>query len=45
MGKYSLLAYLGGNTVLEFLNSGPHALNSCMHLNNARCPVIDGLNR
>jgi hypothetical protein len=36
MGNYSLLSYMGGNIVLEFFYSGPHALISRMHLNNAR---------
>ncbi|MGD0347200.1 MAG: hypothetical protein ABSA85_10615 [Terracidiphilus sp.] len=35
MGNYSLLAYMGGNIALEFFYSGPHALISRMHLNNA----------
>ncbi len=35
MGNYSLLGYLGGNIALEFFYSGPHALISRMHLNNA----------
>jgi hypothetical protein len=35
MGNYSLLGYMGGNTALEFFYSGPHALISRMHLNNA----------
>ena len=32
MGNYSLLGYLGGNIVLEFIYSGPHSLISRMHL-------------
>jgi hypothetical protein len=35
MGNYSLMVYTGGNIALEFLYSGPHALISRMHLNNA----------
>jgi hypothetical protein len=35
MGNYSLLGYIGGNIALEFFYSGPHALISRMHLNNA----------
>jgi hypothetical protein len=35
MGNYSLLSYVGGNIALEFFYSGPHALVSRMHLNNA----------
>lgn len=35
IGNYSLLAYMGGNIVLEFFYSGPHSLLSRMHLNNA----------
>ena len=35
MGNYSMLAYMGGNIALEFFYSGPHALISRMHLNNA----------
>jgi hypothetical protein len=34
MGNYNLLAYIGGNIVLEFLYSGPHSLSSRLHLNN-----------
>ena len=45
MGNYSLLAYMGGNISLEFLYSGPHALISRMHLNNARGSTIQGPNR
>jgi hypothetical protein len=33
-GNYSLLAYMGGNVVLEFFPSGPHSLLSKMHLQN-----------
>lgn len=35
IGNYNLLAYAGGNVVLEFFYSGPHSLLSRMHLNNA----------
>jgi hypothetical protein len=35
MGNYNLLAYAAGNVSLEFFYSGPHALMSRMHLNNA----------
>jgi len=35
MGKHSLFAYMDGNIALEFFYSGPHALISRMHLNNA----------
>ena len=35
MGNYGLLSYMGGNIALEFFYSGPHALISRMHLNNA----------
>lgn len=36
MGDYSLLESIGANIALEFLYSGPRALISHMHLNNAR---------
>jgi hypothetical protein len=45
MGNYSLLGYMGGNIALEFLFSGPHALISRMHLNNAHGSPIQGPNR
>ena len=45
MGNYSLLAYMGGNIALEFFYSGPHALISRMHLNNAHGSTIQGPNR
>jgi hypothetical protein len=35
MGSYSVLGYMGGNIALEFFYSGPHALISRMHMNNA----------
>jgi hypothetical protein len=35
MGNYSLLSYMSVNIALEFFYSGPHALISRMHLNNA----------
>lgn len=35
MGNYSLLGNMGGNIALEFFYSGPHALMTRMHLNNA----------
>jgi hypothetical protein len=44
MGNYSLLGYMGGNIALEFFYSGPHALISRMHLNNARGSTIQGPN-
>jgi hypothetical protein len=34
-GNYSLLESVGANIGLEFLYSGPHALISRMHLNDA----------
>jgi hypothetical protein len=33
-GNYTLLAYAGGNVVLEFFPSGPHSLLTKMHLQN-----------
>jgi hypothetical protein len=33
-GNYSLLAYMGGNVLLEFFPSGPHSLLTKMHLQN-----------
>jgi len=45
MGNYSMLGYLGGNIALEFFYSGPHALISRMHLNNARVSPVQGPNR
>ena len=45
MGNYSLLGYMGGNIALEFLYSGPHALISRMHLNNAHGSPNQGPNR
>jgi len=45
MGNYSLLGYMGGNIALEFFYSGPHALISRMHLNNAHGSPIQGPNR
>jgi hypothetical protein len=44
MGNYSLLGYMGGNIALEFFYSGPHALISCMHLNNAHSSPEPGPN-
>lgn len=35
LGNYNLLAFIGGNVVLEFLYSGPHSLLSRTHLNNS----------
>ncbi len=45
MGNYSLLSYMGGDIALEFFYSGPHALISRMHLNNAHGSPIQGSNR
>ena len=45
MGNYSLLSYMGGNIALEFFYSGPHALISRMHLNNAHGSPMQGPNR
>ncbi|MGA2570873.1 MAG: hypothetical protein ABSF23_10160 [Terracidiphilus sp.] len=45
MGNYTLLSYLGGNIALEFFYSGPHALISRMHLNNAHGSPIQGPNQ
>ena len=45
MGNYSLLSYMSGNIALEFFYSGPHALISRMHLNNAHGSPIQGPNR
>jgi hypothetical protein len=36
MGNYAMLANVGGNIALEFLNSGPHSLLARMHLKNGR---------
>ena len=44
MGNYSLLSYMGGNIALEFFYSGPHALISRMHLNNAHGSPDQGPN-
>jgi hypothetical protein len=44
MGNYSLLGYMGGNIALEFFYSGPHALISRMHLNNAHSSPEPGPN-
>jgi len=44
MGNYSLLGYTYGNIALEFVYSGPHALISRMHLNNARGAPAPGPN-
>ncbi len=44
MGNYSLLGYMGGNIALEFVYSGPHALISRMHLNNAHGSTAPGPN-
>ncbi len=44
MGNYSLLGYVGGNIALEFFYSGPHALISRMHLNNAHGSPVQGPN-
>ena len=44
MGNYSLLEYMGGNIALEFFYSGPHALISRMHLNNAHGSPDQGPN-
>ena len=35
IGNYVMLGYVGANVGLEFFYSGPHALLSRMHLNNA----------
>ncbi len=45
MGNYSLLGYMGGNIALEFFYSGPHALISRMHLNNAHGSPDQGPNQ
>jgi hypothetical protein len=45
MGNYSLLGYMGGNIALEFFYSGPHALISRMHLNNAHSSPVQGPNQ
>ena len=45
MGNYSLLEYMGGNIALEFFYSGPHALISRMHLNNAHGSPDPGPNQ
>lgn len=45
MGNYTLLANLGGNIALEFFYSGPHALISRMHLNNAHGSPVQGPNQ
>ena len=45
MGNYGLPSYIGGNIALEFFYSGPHALISRMHLNNAHGALDQGPNR
>ncbi len=45
MGNYSLLSYVGGDIALEFFHSGPHALISPMHLNNAHGAPVPGPNQ
>jgi len=44
LGSYSLLTYMGGNVVLEFLYSGPHTLIMRMHMNNAHGSPVPGPN-
>lgn len=44
MGNYSLVGYMGSNITLEFFYSGPHALISRMHLNNAHGSTVQGPN-
>jgi hypothetical protein len=44
MGNYTLLGNMGGNIALEFFYSGPHALISRMHLNNAHGSTDQGPN-
>jgi hypothetical protein len=45
VGNYNLLVYMGGNIVLEFIYSGPHALLSRIHLNNSHGSPIEGPNK
>jgi hypothetical protein len=45
LGNYSLLSYAGGNIALELFYSGPHALLSRMHLNNAHGSPAPGPNQ
>ncbi len=45
MGNYSLLESIGSNIALEFFYSGPHALISRMHLNNAHGSPVQGPNQ
>lgn len=44
MGNYSLLVGMGGNIVLEFFYSGPHALISRLRLNHASVSTVQGRN-
>jgi hypothetical protein len=36
IGNYNLLAFIGGNVAMEFLNRGSHSLLSRVHLDNRR---------
>jgi hypothetical protein len=45
IGSYSLLGYMGGNVLLEFLYSGPHSLRTRMHLNNTHGSPLQGPNQ
>ncbi|MGA2920559.1 MAG: hypothetical protein ABSE28_05605 [Candidatus Sulfotelmatobacter sp.] len=44
MGNYTMLGYVGGNSALEFLYSGPHSLLHRMHLNNGHGAPNPGSN-
>jgi len=41
MGNYSLLAYIGGNIALEFLDGGNHSLLSRIHLHKGHNAHVD----
>ena len=45
MGNYTMLAWMGGNIVLEFFPSGPHSLFSRMHLNSRHGAPDSGPNQ
>jgi hypothetical protein len=45
MGNYNMLAWMGGNIVLEFLPGGPHSLFSRMHLTSRHGAPNSGPNQ
>jgi len=45
MGNYNMLAWLGGNIVLEFFPGGPHSLFSRMHLDSRHGAPNSGPNQ